>query len=114
MSMAKENVNINMRQKAMISQPMNGMPSDDILAVRENAIAFLRKHGYDVEDTFFADDGFISDDTRNVSVAYLAKSIEAMSKCDAVYFCKGWATARGCKIERKIAEEYGLIIIDEF
>ena len=114
MSMAKENVNINIRQKAMISQPMKDMSSDDILAVRENAIAYLRKQGYDVEDSFFTDDGFVSDDTRNVSVAYLAKSIEAMSKCDAVYFCKGWANARGCKIEHEIAKEYGLIIIDEF
>ena len=105
---------MNMRQKAMISQPMKDMSSDDILAVRENAIAYLRKQGYDVENTFFADDGFISDDTRNVPIAYLAKSIEAMSKCDAVYFCKGWANARGCKIEHKIAEEYGLITIDEF
>lgn len=105
---------MNMRQKAMISQPMNGLSSDDILAAREYAIAFLTERGYDVEDTFFTDDGFISDDTKNVSVAYLAKSIEAMSKCDAVYFCKGWANARGCKIEHKIAEEYGLITIDEF
>ena len=103
-----------MRQKAMISQPMNGMSSDDILAVRECATEFLAEWGYDVEDTFFADDGFISEDTKNVSIAYLAKSIESMSKCDAVYFCKGWANARGCKIERKIAEEYGLTIIDEF
>ena len=105
---------MNMRQKVMISQPMNGMSMDDILAAREYATAFLKEQGYDVEDTFFTDDGFISDDTRNVSIAYLAKSIEAMSKCDTVYFCKGWANARGCKIEHKIAEEYGLIIIDEF
>ena len=103
-----------MRQKAMISQPMNGMSIDDILAARECATAFLTDWGYDVEDTFFTDDGFISEDTKNVSIAYLAKSIEAMSKCNAVYFCKGWANARGCKIERKIAEEYGLTIIDEF
>ena len=114
MNLAKENVNINMRQKAMISQPMNGMSRDDILAARECATAFLTERGYDVEDTFFTDDGFISDDTKNVSIAYLAKSIEVMSKCDAVYFCKGWANARGCKIEHKIAEEYGLITIDEF
>lgn len=114
MSMAKENVNMNMRQKAMISQPMKGMSRDDILAAREYAIAFLTERGYDVEDTFFIDDGFISEDTKNVSIAYLAKSIEVMSKCDAVYFCKGWANARGCKIEHKIAEEYGLITIDEF
>ena len=92
---------------------MKDMSSDDILAVRENAIAYLRKQGYDVEDSFFTDDGFVSDDTRNVSVAYLAKSIEAMSKCDAVYFCKGWANARGCTIENEIDKKYGLIIIDE-
>ena len=98
----------------MISQPMNDMSIDNILAVRENATAFLTERGYDVEDTFFIDDGFISEDTKNVSIAYLAKSIEAMSKCDAVYFCKGWANARGCEIEHKIAEEYGLITIDEF
>ena len=106
---------MNMQQKAMISQPMRGMSRDDILAVRENAIAFLTERGYDVENTFFADfpdNGFVTDDTKNVPIAYLAKSIEAMSKCDAVYFCKGWANARGCKIEHEIAEKYGLIIFD--
>lgn len=105
---------MNMKQKAMISQPMKGMSRDDILAAREYAIAFLTERGYDVEDTFFTDNGFISDDTKNVSIAYLAKSIEAMSKCDAVYFCKGWATARGCKIEHEIALRYGLTLIYYF
>ena len=104
---------MNMRQKAMVSQPMKGMSRDDILAVRENAIAYLRKQGYDVENTFFTDDGFISDDTRNVPVAYLAKAIEAMSKCDAVCFCKGWETARGCRIEHDVAKAYGIEIIHE-
>ena len=105
---------MNMRQKAMISQPMKGMSRDDILAARESATAFLTEQGYDVEDNSFTDDGVSSEDTKNVSIAYLAEGIEAMSKCDAVYFCKGWANARGCKIEHKIAEEYGLITIDEF
>lgn len=43
---------MNMKQKAMISQPMKGMSRDDILAAREYAIAFLTERGYDVEDTF--------------------------------------------------------------
>lgn len=104
---------MNMRQKAMISQPMKGMSRDDILAARECAIAFLTERGYDVEDTFFTDNGFISDDTKNVSIAYLAKSIEVMSKCDAVCFCKGWETARGCRIEHDVAKAYGIEIIHE-
>lgn len=92
---------MNMRQKAMISQPMKGRSKDDILAAREHATALLTEWGYDVEDTFFTDDGFISEDTRNVSIAYLAKSIEAMSKCDTVYFAKAGRLPVGAKSNAK-------------
>ena len=30
-----------------------------------------------------------------------------MSKCNAVYFCKGWENARGCRIEHETAKAYG-------
>ena len=43
---------------------------------------------------------------------YIAKSIDVMGKVDAVYFAYDWATARGCRIERKIAEEYGVKILE--
>ena len=103
-----------MKQTAMISQPMNGISSDDILATRENAINTLEQFGYDVVDNYFADDnGLVSDDTKNIPVAYLAKSIAIMAKCNAVYFCRGWETARGCKIEHEIANSYGLAVIYE-
>ena len=99
--------------KAMISQPMNNTTADYILYRRQNATNTLKNFGYDVEDTFFTSNCYISDDTKNFSVAYLAKSIEAMSKCDAVYFCKGWEEARRCKIEHEVARSYGLAIIYE-
>ena len=41
---------------------------------------------------------------------YLAKSIDAMSKVDAVIFMKGWENARGCKIEHEIAVRYNKFI----
>ena len=105
-----------MKQTVMISQPMNGISSDDILATREKAINTLEQFGYDVVDNYFADfpdDGFVSDDTKNIPVAYLAKSIAIMAKCNAVYFCRGCETARGCKIEHEIANSYGLAVIYE-
>lgn len=40
-------------------------------------------------------------------------SLEAMSKCHAVYFCKGWERARGCRVEHQIATLYGLQMIYE-
>ena len=47
------------------------------------------------------------------SYMFLAKSLENMSLCHAVYFCEGWQTARGCKIEHEVAEKYGMEIIYE-
>ena len=103
-----------MKQTVMISQPMKDISSDDILATREKAINTLEQFGYDVVDNYFADDnGLVSDDTKNIPVAYLAKSIAIMAKCNAVYFCRGWETARGCKIEHEIANSYGLAVIYE-
>ena len=49
----------------------------------------------------------------NKPLHFLSASIEVMSKCHAVYFCKGWENARGCKIEHEVAKAYGLEIIYE-
>lgn len=48
-----------------------------------------------------------------IPVRFLAKSLEKMSLCDAVYFCKGWEQARGCRIEHEVAVAYGLDVIYE-
>ena len=102
-----------MKLSIMISQPMKDISSEKNIAVREKAIHTLETFGYDVIDNFFTDDSFITEDTKQTPVAYLAKSLEVMSKCDAVYFCKGWEKARGCKIEHEIAKAYDLAIIYE-
>lgn len=107
-----------MKQTAMISQPMTEISYDDILSHRKDAVSVLKNLGYDVKDTFFTDycivsQKYLSGDIIHVPLAYLAKSIEAMSQCDAVYFCKDWENARGCKIEHEIAKDYGLAIIYE-
>lgn len=49
----------------------------------------------------------------NRGLFFLAKSLEQMSLCNIVYFCKGWENARGCRIEHDAAVAYGLDIIYE-
>ena len=102
---------------AMISQPMSGLSDEEIESVRNVAIKKLQDRGYIILNTFFDDDVFvdiISDkQVENAGLYYLSKSIEYMSSCDAVYFCRGWESARGCKTEHDIAEAYGLKIIEE-
>ena len=95
-----------MRKKVMISQPMAGLDKDTIIEKREIARYKLLKAGYEVVDSFITEDANI--DIIHCAVWYLSKSIEVMSKVDAVYFCDGWKTARGCKIEHEIATQYGL------
>lgn len=99
--------------KAMISQPMRGLSKDEILKVRERAIKYLKYHGYLVLNTFFDDeqhsfDYLIKQDIRRPDVYNLSEAIKILSKCNVIYFCKGWENAVGCKHEHAIAQSYGI------
>ena len=105
-------------KKAMLSQPMAGKTGDEIVATRKNAIKVLKEKGYEIVNTLFTDDWYRKDKMEERGVAqiplcFLAKSLENMSLCHAVYFCKGWENARGCKIEHDAAIAYGLDVIYE-
>lgn len=106
------------KMKAMLSQPMAGKTDEEIVATRERAIAFLEGNGYEVVNTLFTDEWYSKEAMEErgvvqIPLCFLAKSLENMSKCHAVFFCKGWENARGCKIEHDAAVAYGLQIIEE-
>lgn len=102
-------------KKAMISQPMAGKTDEEIVATRDLAVAKLRQMGYEVADTLFdfTDEQLGALEVQNAPLYYLASSLQAMSRCGCVYFCKGWKDARGCKIEHEAATAYGLEVIYE-
>lgn len=95
--------------KVMISQPMYGRKNEEIANERKKIIEKFNNLHIDVVNTIF---DFEVENINNSSVFYLAKSIEEMAKVDAVYFMKDWQMARGCRVERKVAEEYGIKILD--
>lgn len=99
--------------KAMISQPMNGLTDAQITATRNKAIQYLESKGYKVVNSYFKDEFVEPTENVNKGIYFLAKSLEKMSECTAVYFCRGAQDARGCRIERAVAEAYGLTCIDE-
>lgn len=43
----------------------------------------------------------------------MARDIQEIMESDVVVFCKGWENSRGCRIERKVAEEMQLVIWEE-
>lgn len=105
-------------RKAMLSQPMAGKTEQEIVEVRERAIAALEAKGFEIVNTLFTDDWYSDQAMKargvvQIPLCFLAKSLENMSLCHAAYFCKGWEKARGCRIEHEAAKAYGLEIIYE-
>ena len=102
----------------MLSQPMAGKTDEEIIITRERAINALRKRGFEVVNTLFTDEWYSDKAMQErgvvqIPLCFLAKSLENMSLCHAAYFCKGWESARGCRIEHEAAAAYGLTIIYE-
>ena len=107
-----------MSKKAMLSQPMAGKSDAEIVATREKAIHALESRGYEIVNTLFTDACSSQENMEKrgvvqIPLCFLAKSLENMSLCHAAYFCKGWESARGCRIEHAAAHAYGLDIIYE-
>ena len=105
-------------KKAMISQPMGGKTDEEIAKTREKAIATLNANGYEVINTWFNDEYDNYADIEKIGIVnkplyFLAKSLNIMSHCDAVYFCDGWNNTRGCVIEHEAATKYNIHIMYE-
>ena len=104
--------------KAMLSQPMAGKTEEEIKETRERAIQVLREKGYEIVNTLFTDEWYSKESMEErgvvqIPLCFLAKSLESMSLCHAVYFCKGWENTRGCRIEHDAAVADGLDVIYE-
>ena len=104
--------------KAMISQPMANKTEQEITETRERAKNVLEGLGYEFINTRFTDEWYSPESMKergveNVPLCFLAKSLEKMSKCHVVYFCKGWKDTRGCRCEHDIAQAYGMKILYE-
>lgn len=96
--------------KVMLSQPMNGRSEEEIKKEREEIIEKFNKMHIEVINTLFTEE---APDDCNVAVYYLGKSISEMKDIDALYLCDNWNLARGCRIEEKVAKEYGIKILDK-
>ena len=104
--------------KAMLSQPMAGKSEEEIKATRTQAIKVLEEKGYEIVNTLFTDEWYSDEHMKErgvvqIPLCFLAKSLEKMSLCHAVYFCKGWEQTRGCRLKHEAAVAYGLTVIYE-
>jgi len=97
-------------KKLFISQPMRGKTDEEILREREQAVAMAEAalgEKVEVIDSFFQ--GAPAD---KKPLWFLGKSLELLADADVAYFAPGWQAARGCRIERFSAFEYGVPAIE--
>ena len=96
--------------KVFISQPMKDKSESEILITRDKAIDRIKQLFPDDEviiiNSYFMD---YSPTEGNISLKYLAKSIELLADADFVYFCPGWKDAKGCTIEHDCAVAYRIM-----
>ena len=93
------------KMNVFISQPMNGKKTQEIEYEREQFVKDLKKYlGEDINilDTIF----HFAEDVP--SLVYLGRSLEVLAKADLAVFMDGWENARGCRIERQAAKDYGI------
>ena len=98
------------RLRVFISQPMNGKTNEEIKKEREELVEFAKaKLGSDIEtiDSFFKD---APHDAK--PLWFLGKSFELLSTADAAVFAKGYEKARGCVMEHKACESYGIKVYE--
>lgn len=100
-----------------ISQPMSKKSEEEIVAQRQRAIEKItKKYGHDVEilNTYFNDDYRHSVEEalgctlKNKDLFWLSQALEFLSDADVIWLCDGWEWSKGCLVERKCAELYGI------
>ena len=101
-------------KRVFISQPMRGLSDREIRAVRNAAILEVKAiYGENCEiiDSYL--DKFIPETESGscIPLKYLAESIRLLADADVAYFCDGWSSARGCKIEYECANKYGIGVL---
>lgn len=91
---------------------MIGLSREEITQKRASITKKLEERfgNITVIDSYFAEFDLMKS-SLNASVYCLGRAIIKLSEADIVVFAEGWESARGCRIEHTIAQDYGMDII---
>lgn len=100
----------------MVSMPLSGLEPEEADKIHAKAVRDLELMGFTPVSTYTPDEradltGAAPGWNSNRALFLLAKALQVMCTCDAVYFLDGWEGSRGCRIEHEAALSYGKEII---
>lgn len=91
--------------KIFVSLPMRGIELDKIKQRQREIFEKFALPGWELLDTTSVDD---SPDAIGNDLWYLGRSIQILGTADVIIFASNWKTARGCIVEKRVAEAYGI------
>ena len=94
--------------KVYISIPISWVDVGEVQQHADIVKGHLSRKGYTVISPFEIYAG-----KKPTSNEHIIANLKKMLECDAVYFCNGWCESRGCRIEHKVAEEFGMMFMYE-
>ena len=94
-------------KKVFISQPMNGRSFEELMAER-NILTLIAQSYFD--EPIEVIDSYLKEEYAN-PLYYIAESIKLLAQADAAIFAPEWDNGRGCRVERKVCDEYGIRIL---
>lgn len=104
-------------KKIFISMPMRGKTDEQIKLERENAIAiitsnFSRERFFNNEEIKIIDSLISAEERENLTtVECLGLSISMLGKADYIVIVGDISRAKGCQIEKLVAQLYGIPIL---
>ena len=97
--------------KVFISQPMKGKSDEEIKLTRSIIERIVQKklnNEADIIDSYF-EDYPCDQGHKNIALKFLAKSIDKLADADVFFQLTDNGWARGCAIEERCADYYGII-----
>lgn len=88
--------------KTYISLPITGHDFNQVVAQCRQAAAHLRQQGHTPVSPIE-----LHPDQDRTCGQYIGRDIEVLiDQCEAIYFCEGWETSKGCQLEWHTAKIY--------
>ena len=91
--------------KIFVSLPMRGIAIGEIKRRQKEIFNKFASPNWELLDTVTVDN---NPEAIGNDLWYLGRSIQILGKADLIIFASNWKTARGCIVEMRVSEAYGI------
>lgn len=97
--------------KFYIAGPISGIDYETAVDNFERAESVLEQMGHEPVNPM-RENGLDGDGKEHPWAEYMRRDIPHLLKCDGIYLLPGWSVSKGACLERHIAFELGMLIVE--